>query len=265
MLANGESRARWQISLARQPAEAGDEALVAEEPVQAHRVLGQQRARGWRRRPCRRRGRGRASGSCSSGSPSTHPHAGLALGAGLGEQQRPAVGEPPAGLAEPRLGRLLLVGLEAAALHEVDDEGELAEVEQQVLAPAPHRRARGRRPPRARGIAVLSTVKASGVNRSQRGAGEVGVEPLGVGLDLGELRHGPLANTSSIADQRAGSLDHGPQVAAEPQPALHEGRLGRQLAAVDGLGGGPILGEGDVGVVGPPALDARPAVGGDHA
>ena len=65
-----------------------------------------------------------------------HPHARLALGARLGEQQRPTVGEAPAGLAEPGLGGLLLVGLEAAALHEVDDEGELAEVEQEVLAPA---------------------------------------------------------------------------------------------------------------------------------
>ena len=38
-----------------------------------------------------------------------HPDAGLALGAGLGEQQRPTVGEPPPGLAVAGLGRLLLV------------------------------------------------------------------------------------------------------------------------------------------------------------
>ena len=40
-----------------------------------------------------------------------HPHAGLALGAGLGEQERPPVGEGPPGLTVAGLGRLLLVGL----------------------------------------------------------------------------------------------------------------------------------------------------------
>ena len=71
----------------------------------------------------RRRARGRRAASCASGSPLDDPHAGLALGAGLGEQQGPAVGEHPAGEAAPGLGRLLLVGLQPAALHEVDDEG----------------------------------------------------------------------------------------------------------------------------------------------
>ena len=65
-----------------------------------------------------------------------HPHPGLALGARLGEQQGPAVVEAPAGDAAAGLGRLLLVGLQPAALHEVHDEGQHAHVEQQVLAPA---------------------------------------------------------------------------------------------------------------------------------
>jgi hypothetical protein len=77
-----------------------------------------------------------SSGAWPSGSPADHPHPGLALGAGLGEQQGPTVGEAPAGLAAPRLGRLLGVLLEPAALHEVDDEGHRLEPQQQVLAPA---------------------------------------------------------------------------------------------------------------------------------
>ena len=136
------------------------------------------------------RARARASGAWSSGSPATHPHARLALGARLGEQQGAAVGEAPPGLAEPRLGGLLLVGLQAPALHEVHDEGELAEVEQQVLAPpADEHQLAGRRRRPGPATAVFSAVKASGGEALERRAGEGGVEPLGVGLDLGELRH----------------------------------------------------------------------------
>ena len=80
------------------------------------------------------------------------PDPGPALGAGLGEQQIPAVSKRPSGHAAPgRFGRLFcgrfgggggllgeggrVVGAQAAALHEVDHEGEIAEVQADVLAP----------------------------------------------------------------------------------------------------------------------------------
>ena len=39
------------------------------------------------------------------------------------------------------------------------------------------------------GTAVFSAVNVIGRNLGERGAGELGVEPLGVGLDLGQLGH----------------------------------------------------------------------------
>ena len=82
------------------PAEPGDDVLVAQEPVQAHRVGRAAAAAsvagvdgvGLGAEPVERRLRLGVAGD--------DPHAGLALGAGLGEQQRPPVGEAPAGLAD---------------------------------------------------------------------------------------------------------------------------------------------------------------------
>ena len=132
----GEGREPGPVAdlVGEQAADARRDVLVAEEPVEAHRVLREERREGGL---VDRVGVGAEAEQrrLLLGVAGDHPHAGLALGAGLGEQQRPAVGEAPAGLAEARLGGLLLVRLEAPALHEVDDEGELAEVEQQVLAP----------------------------------------------------------------------------------------------------------------------------------
>ena len=98
VMANGESCARWQISLARR------------RPSPAMRRWS--RRKPWTRvfSPPRSSimvvdvdvggvGAEVVERLVVSGSPAHHPHAGLALGAGLGEQQRPAVGEAPSGPA----------------------------------------------------------------------------------------------------------------------------------------------------------------------
>ena len=127
----------------------------------------------------------------------------------------------------------------------------IAEVEQQVLAPAAdehERLAVGRRP--GRGVAVLRAVKVRG-EALEGGAGEGGVEPLGVGLDLGELRHGRAANTSSMAASAAGARRSRRAGRRRAAAGRDEGGLGGELAAVDRLGGRPVLGEGDVGASAP--------------
>ncbi len=178
------------------PAQARQDVLVPQPAVQAHGVLGEQAAEVV---PAEGVGfgaevveRGPALGSAVH-----HPHAGLALGAGLGEQEGPAVGEGPAGLAAPGLGRLLGVLLEAAALHEVDDERHRLEPQQQVLAPAPHllERVALRRLRRGRG--GLEGGEGQRPEARQVGPGVGLREPLGVGLDLGHLGHGGPPSTSS--------------------------------------------------------------------
>ena len=91
----------------------------------------------------------------------------------------------------------------------------------------------------------------------QRGAGEVGVEPLGVGLDLGQLGHQysrarprTAANTSSTPSKVRLVGHQQLDVAAHPQLADHERGLGRQLAPADGGGGLVALAEGHVGASG---------------
>ncbi len=132
----GERRQAGTVAdlVGQPPTEAGHDVLVAQEAVEAHGVRGEEQAElvGVQRVGV---GAQPIEGRLLLGVAGQHPHAGLALGAGLGEQQGPPVGEAPPGLAEAGLGRLLLVDLESAALHEVDDEGGHAEVEQQVLAP----------------------------------------------------------------------------------------------------------------------------------
>ena len=159
-LANGDSLARWQISLASRRPRPAMQCWSRRNPcsrVECAVSSSRQRRRG---RPGRRRGRGRSSGSWVSGSPlTTHTPALRSVPASVSSRARPSA-KHPAGHAAPGLGRLLLVGLEPAALHEVDDEGGRAEVEQQVLAPpADEDQRRGRRPPRAAGTAVFSAVK----------------------------------------------------------------------------------------------------------
>ena len=117
--------------------------------------------RGEQARPARRaRSRSASGPSWSSGGDverrrrvGTHHTPARALGALLGEQQRrPVAVEHEAGLPAARLGRLLGVDEQPAALHQVDDERDRLERAQEVLAaPADLRRAAGRRPRRAPG------------------------------------------------------------------------------------------------------------------
>ena len=130
-------------------------------------------------------------GSSPSGQCLDDPDPGPLLGARLGEQQGPTVVEDPAGEAAPGLGGLLLVGLEPAALHQVDDEGGRLEHEGQVLAPLAdpqQRRAVG--DVRGRGVG-LQRGERDGHELRQHGPAELVGEPLGVGPDLGQLRHRP--------------------------------------------------------------------------
>jgi hypothetical protein len=91
------------------------------------------------------------------------PHPGPSLRALLGEQQRRALVEHEPRLAAARLGRLLLVGEQAAALHEVDGEGDRFELEQEVLAAPTDRDELGARTPSSgAGTAVLSAVNVIG-------------------------------------------------------------------------------------------------------
>ena len=141
--------------------------LVAQEPVQPHRVGPQERPPASSRSTGRRRGRARRAGPGPRGRrpPPTRPA--LRSVPGLGEQQGPAVGERPAGDAAPGLGRLLLVRLEPPALHEVDDEGDGRRSRAAGTCPAgpTHVERLGRPRPRAAGTAVFSATKLSGRKR----------------------------------------------------------------------------------------------------
>ena len=127
------------------------------------------------------------------------PHAGLALGAGLGQQQRPAVVEHPAGHAAAGLGRLLLVGLQPAALHEVHDERGRRRSRAAGTCPGGRRRrARGRPPTRAAGTHVFSAVNVMRPEPRERRAGEVarraarrGPGPRAARASASELGAGP--------------------------------------------------------------------------
>ena len=167
VLAKGDSRARWQISLASSRPSPASECWSRRKP--------------WSRIGCSARSAREGGGvdrvgvgaeaeraaPAPPGRPATTHTPGLALGARLGEEQGPAVGEPPAGLTEPRLGRLLLVGLEAPALHEVDDEGDRRRSRGAGACPAGRRHERaGRTASSGAGTAVLRAVKVSGVKRS---------------------------------------------------------------------------------------------------
>ena len=144
-------------------------------------------------------------GACSSGSPSTtHTPALRSVPASVRSSARPSAKRQRA-WPNRGLGGLLRVGLESPTLHQVDDEGELAEVEQEVLAATARRRpARWPYAASGEGVAVLRAVKASGVKRSRDGRREVAVEALRVGLDLRELRHGrsPARRRSLPAPRR---------------------------------------------------------------
>ena len=156
-----------------------------------------------RRNPCRRIGwaakrSARSAGVTSSASgpkrasatSGVSPHTGAAFVTRFRQHEGTAVAETPAGeRALGRPGSLFRIGLEAASLHEVDGEGERAEVEQQVLAAPAH--AHERLPLREDRI---GRERLHGGDRQRREALEcdtavVAGEPLRVRLDLGQLRH----------------------------------------------------------------------------
>ena len=167
------------------------------------------------------------------------PHAGLALGAGLGEQQGPAVLEAPAGDAAAGLGRLLLVDEQAAALHEVHDEGQHAHVDEQVLAAAPD--VDDVLADRLGGVGAEGLQRREGDRREplEHGAGEGAVEPLGVGLDLGELGHRrvptpvPAGSTTARRRRRAAARRRpGPGAGRRRRPAAPTAGPSRTASAV---------------------------------
>ncbi|CAB4560676.1 unannotated protein [freshwater metagenome] len=181
------------------PAEPGDRVLVAQEPVQSHVVrreaLGEllvgelQRLR---TEPVERRPADR--GRCHA------PHPGAAFLARLGEQQRRPLVEHEPGLSVARLGGLLVVDQQPAALHQVDHEHHRLEAQQQVLATAADLDER---------MAVrLVRSRHGGLQRGEverheplQGApAELLGEPLGVRLHLGELGH----RGSSVSGTRCG-------------------------------------------------------------
>ena len=99
------------------------------------------------------------------------------------------------------------------------------------------------------GSAVFSAVNVSGTNRRRRRAGEVGGQPLGVGLDLGQLGHG-VRRTRSAADvgeHGVEGAEHGLRVeqpllvAVQADVAVDERLLGVELAGGDGDRGVPRL------------------------
>ena len=89
--ANGDSLARWQISLARRRPRPAIDALVAQEPVQAHRVLVQQLERASRRSTVSASGPRPSSGGWVSGSPATaHTPARRSVPASVSSSARPS-------------------------------------------------------------------------------------------------------------------------------------------------------------------------------
>src|SRR5690606_32508144 len=118
------------------------------------------------------------------------------------------------------------------ALHEVDDEGHRPEPQQQVLAPAPDA---GQRVPDGllgRGRRRLQRGERQGLEPVEDGAAEVGGQPLGVGLDLGQLGHGAppggqskvvaartsasASSTAATARWCASSVDRSPPTRSRP-------------------------------------------------
>ena len=188
-VANGESLARWQISLASRRPSPAMRRWSRRNAVEPHRVVVEDGRQLVGDRGRRRRARGPRR-RLAGGSPATTHTPALRLGARLGEQQGPAVGEGPPGEPAPGLGRLLLVGLEPAALHEVDHEGRSPKSEQQVLAAAARRRSSGR-PTAAAGIGRDGLQRGEGERPEPRelGPAERRLEALGVGLELGQLGH----------------------------------------------------------------------------
>ena len=126
MLAKGGDPSRVEHLVGQQPPYAGQMRLVAQEAVDALAGRGQApgelfAADGVGVGAKSRQGLGLAKVACDE------PHTGSALGAGLGEQQRGAVGECPAGHPASGLAGLPGVDAQPSGLHEMDYECEPAD------------------------------------------------------------------------------------------------------------------------------------------
>ena len=179
------------------PAQAGDAVLVAQEAVEAHRVLGEQRGQLVRGHVHGLRPERSERGTGEEGVRLHAPDPGLAFGPGLGEEQRAPVLEAPAGLAATRLGGLLLVLLQPPTLHQVHDEGQRRELEQQVLA-SPADLLQGM----ADRLLGGRDRRLEGGERERLEAGQAAAgvslrQPFGVRLDLGQLGHGRSSGSPS--------------------------------------------------------------------
>ena len=225
----GERRqpARWHTSLARR------------RPIPAMTCWS--RRKPWSRIECSfRAGPGRAlsiasasgprpaSGSCSSGSPST--------------THTPALRSVPASVSSRARHRRSATGPgRCEAWPTASRRGSRPPCMRwttKVTSPKSSSRCLPRRPTKTsswpcglgRGLAVFRTVKVRGVKarssaprRTRRRAAR-----RGPGSRAAQAR----SAREHVVDggQRPGAIDHRPQVAAEPEPALHEGGLGGQLA-----------------------------------
>ena len=199
----GDSLARWQISLASRRPSPAMRALVAQEPVQPHRL--RRRRSGAQlvgRRRCRRRGRGRRAAAGRRDRRATDPHAGLLLRAGLGEQQRRPSSKrhrarPPRGLAD-----CFSSGFEPSALHQVDDEAR--DALPSIVPPASViRSSLPRRPtPQRQAVGLVG----AGAGRLQRGEGQRGE---------------PLERGSGEVARRAARRGPGPRVARACVDPIH--------------------------------------------
>ncbi len=130
------------------------------------------------------------------------PHTGSTFGAGLGQQQRRTLVEHESRLTVARLGRLLLVDQQAAALHEVDDERDGLELQQQVLAAPTDRLERqsvGSIGPRHGSLQRSERHRNELVQLATR---ELRGQAFGVRLDLWKLGHRRLSGTRSADEWR---------------------------------------------------------------
>ena len=107
----------------------------------------------------------------------------------------------------------------------------------------------------------------------QHAAGEIGGQPLGMGLDLGQLGHRrrPLSHSYCVRSRTVGEhaveggehrlrVDQHLLVAEEPDASGDERLLGVELAGGDGDGGRPVLLHAHVLGVGRPGAERRLAV-----
>ena len=91
-------------------------------------------------------------------------------------------------------------------------------------------------------------MNVSGTKRRSDLPGEVGGQPLGVGLDLGQLGHGSdvLGPLADVVEHGVEGAEHGLRVeqpllvAEQADVAVDERRLGVEVAGGDGDGGVPV-------------------------